>query len=368
MSNNLDDRVTSKLAHAHDESSTHHTKSEKLTTNTYYAIFDPRMPDLNYDCERVQDEICRIGRAWLELGVDGFRLDAAKYFYKPSRLKSNISWWTKFHNEMSQINPSVYLIGEVWDLSIRISPYLRSLNSVFNFELADMLISCILNEGNCSAMLNSYIRILNNYNKESNNREVIDAIFLSNHDQNRVMSVFNNNFLKAKMAAGLLLTLPGLPFIYYGEEIGMLGMKPHDKYRREPFLWSSTNTQGQTTWLEPLYTKISNGCIPLDQQINDPNSLFNYYKNLIHLRCQSDILLYGSLKPITTRIRCLGMFEREYNNKSIFIAHNVGSRIQRFTIPEKYSQIIFSTQNEYDIMGNRQFNLKGYSTIIIESK
>jgi alpha-amylase len=353
--------MASKLSH------THNTKSDKVTTNTYYAIFDPRMPDLNYDCELVQDEVCRIGRTWLELGVDGFRLDAAKYFYKPSRLKSNISWWRKFHNEMSQINPSVYLIGEVWDLSIRIAPYLRSLDSLFNFELADMIISCILYEGNCSSMLNSYVRILNNYRKESD-KEVIDAIFLSNHDQNRVMSVFNNDLFKAKMAAGLLLTLPGLPFIYYGEEIGMLGMKPHDKYRREPFLWSSTNTQGQTTWLEPLYTKISNGCIPLDRQVNDPNSLFNYCKKLIHIRCQSDVLLFGSLKPLTTRIRCLGIFEREYNNKSMFIAHNLSSRIQRITIPEKYHQIIFSTQNGAEIMGNREFNLKGYSSIIIESK
>jgi glycosidase len=324
------------------------------------------MPDLNYDCERVHDEICRIGRTWLEFGVDGFRLDAAKYFSKPSHLKSNLSWWSKFRHEMSRINPSVYLIGEVWDLSKRIAPYLRSLDSVFNFELADMIISCILNEGNCSFMLNSYIRIINNYIKESNKQDILDAIFLSNHDQNRIMSIFNNHFSKAKIAAALLLTLPGLPFIYYGEEIGMLGMKPHDKYRREPFLWSSTNKQGQTTWLEPLYTKISNGCIPLDQQLNDPNSLVNHYKKFIHIRCQSDLLLFGLLKPISTRIRCLCLFERVYNNKSVFIAHNIGSRIQQIIIPENYSEIILSTQNENQIMSNRQFNLYGYSSIIIE--
>jgi alpha-amylase len=343
---------------------------DRITSaNTYYAIFDPRMPDLNYDCERVQDEICRIGRTWLELGVDGFRLDAAKYFYKPPRLKSNLAWWTKFRSEMSRINPSVYLIGEVWDLSNRIAPYLRSLDSIFNFELADMLISCILYEGNCSSMLNSYVRITNNYTKESN-KQIIDSIFLSNHDQNRVMSVFDNDLLKAKIAAALLLTLPGLPFIYYGEEIGMLGMTPHDKYRREPFLWSSIDTQGQTTWLEPLYTKISNGCIPLDQQLNDPSSLINHYKKLIHIRCQSDILLYGTLKPVVTRIRSLCLFEREYKNKSVLVAHNVGSRIQQISLPEKYrrdkGKMIFSTQNENHIMINERLNLEGYSSVMIE--
>ncbi|UJR32121.1 hypothetical protein I4U23_019589 [Adineta vaga] len=363
---NQDDRITSKLSSTHEETSTITTQSSKLSTNTYYAIFDPRMPDLNYDCERVQDEICRIGQTWLELGVDGFRLDAAKYFYKPSHLKSNISWWTKFRHAVSQINPSVYLIGEVWDLSNQIAPYLRSLDSVFNFELADLLISTILNEGNGSSLLNAYIRIMNIYQRETN-RQVLDAIFLSNHDQNRVMSVFNNNLSKGKLAAALLLTLPGLPFIYYGEEIGMLGMKPHDKYRREPFLWSTTQTQGQTTWLEPLYTKVSNGCVPLDQQLIDPNSLVNHYKKLIQTRCQSDVLLFGLLKHVATRIRSLCLFEREYNGKSVLIAHNLGHRMQRIPIPDNYYQIIFSTDNDKQNITNRQVNLQGFSTIIIES-
>lgn len=326
------------------------------------------MPDLNYDCQHVQDEICHIGRTWLEIGVDGFRLDAAKYFHKPSHLKSNLIWWSKFRQEMLRINPSVYLIGEVWDLSRYIAPYLQTLDSIFNFEFADMIISCILNEGNCTLLLNSYLRIINFYIKESKKDNIIDAIFLSNHDQNRIMSVFNQNINQAKIAASLLLTLPGLPFIYYGEEIGMLGMKPHDKYRREPFLWSTKNLQGQTTWLEPLYTKISNGCIPLDEQISNPQSIYNHYKNLIHFRCQSDILLFGLLKPISTRIHCLCLFERIYDKKSLFIAHNIGSKLQRINIPENYSQVIFSTQNDNEILivNNKQFHLQPYSTIILE--
>lgn len=336
-----------------------------LKKNTYYAIFDPRMPDLNYDCERVQDEICRIGRRWLELGVDGFRLDAAKYFHKPSQLKLNLSWWKKFREEMFKINPSVYLLGEVWDTSTRIAPYLHSLDSLFNFELAEMLVSCLVNEGNGSAMLNAYTRMMNIYLRESGKNDILDAIFLSNHDQNRIMSTLNNHLAKAKLAAALLLTLPGLPFIYYGEEIGMLGTTPHDKYRREPFLWSSTTKQGQTTWLESKYTTISNGCIPLDEQLKDPDSLVNHYKQLIHLRCQSEILLFGLLKPISTRIRSLCLFERIYENQSIYVAHNLGSRQQRITIPQEFNRIIFSTQNEKHSLTNRQLNLKAYSSVVI---
>ena len=337
--------------------------------DTYYALFDPRMPDLNYDCDRVHEEICRIGRTWLELGVDGFRLDAAKYFYKPSRLASNLAWWKKFREEMSRINPSVYLIGEVWDSSSRIAPYLRSLDSAFNFPLAEMLISCILNERHCSSMLNNYAQILNTYAKESQ-RVVIDAIFLSNHDQNRVMSMVNNDLTKAKLAAAFLLTLPGLPFIYYGEEIGMQGMKPPDKYLREPFLWSSTHTTGQTTWLDSAFTNVSQVCRPWDEQQTDPDSLLNHYKRLIRLRGQSDQLRLGSFKPIRTNTGCLCLFEREYEHRSVFIAHNVGSREQRITLPESRNQkrveLLFSTRQDTSLLEGDQVRLPGCSSIVVQ--
>ncbi|MEZ5069237.1 MAG: alpha-amylase family glycosyl hydrolase [Bacteroidia bacterium] len=70
------------------------------------------------------------------------------------------------------------------------------------------------------------------------NKDYKDIIFLTNHDQNRVMSELNNSFPKARIAATILLTLPGILYIYYGEEIGMRGMKP-DEYIREPMLFYS---------------------------------------------------------------------------------------------------------------------------------
>jgi alpha-glucosidase len=113
-----------------------------------------------------------------------------------------------------------------------------------------------------------------------------------------------------------------------------------------------------------MYTKVSNGCIPLDEQLTDPNSLVNHYKKFIHIRRQSDILLFGLLKPISIRIRSLCLFERVYNNKSLFIAHNIGSRKQQIILPKDYNEIILSTQNENSIPINRQFNLNAYSSVI----
>lgn len=82
-----------------------------------------------------------------------------------------------------------------------------------------------------------------------------DAIFLSNHDQNRVLSALGGDIQKGKLAASVLLTMPGTPYIYYGEEIGMLGMKP-DPNIREPFLW---NEKGK----DQMRTKLINNGVDL---------------------------------------------------------------------------------------------------------
>lgn len=97
-----------------------------------------------------------------------------------------------------------------------------------------------------------------------------DAIFLSNHDQNRVLSVLDGNLSNGKLAASILLTLPGTPYLYYGEEIGMLGIKP-DPNIQEPFLWEiQTNDSLRTNWIIPEFT-IDNTVVPLAAQSKDKN-------------------------------------------------------------------------------------------------
>jgi alpha-amylase len=123
--------------------------------------------------------------------------------------------------------------------------------------------------------------------------------FLTNHDQNRVMSVLNGNVDKAKVAAALLLTSPGTPFIYYGEEIGMQGMKPDEDIRR-PMQWNGDAKAGFTTgtpWRAPdtNYAQVN-----VAAESTDPNSLQSFYRTLINLRNQHPALKDGSLSLITT--------------------------------------------------------------------
>ena len=99
------------------------------------------------------------------------------------------------------------------------------------------------------------------------------ATFLSNHDQNRVMSVFSGNVDKAKVAASLLLTSPGTPFLYYGEEIGMQGRKP-DEDIRLPMQWSGEENAGFSAgkpWRNP---GADSPQVNVEAQLNDPIPCF----------------------------------------------------------------------------------------------
>lgn len=198
----------------------------------YYAVFDKAMPDLNYDNPKVRQEVINIGKFWLNQGADGFRLDAAMHIYSGETDK-NAAWWEEFQKALKQVKPDTYLVGEVWDRPNLIAPYLQGMDSCFNFDLAGKILDAV-QSGKDNGLASFENNVLNLYN--AYNPQAIDAPFLTNHDQERVMSVLNGDVNEAKLAASILFTMPGNPYIYYGEEIVMNGEKP-DEFLREPFKW-----------------------------------------------------------------------------------------------------------------------------------
>jgi alpha-amylase len=152
----------------------------------------------------------------------------------------------------------------------------------------------------------------------------IDATFLSNHDQNRVMSVFESDVGKARLAAAILLTLPGSPYLYYGEEIGMTGQKP-DQNIREPFLWEKREAdQARTRWIEPKHSTDAT-IVPAAEQAKDPASLLNFYKRLIALRNASRALTFGAMESVEVGRSEVCAFERSAEGESLLVVHNVSA-------------------------------------------
>ena len=192
----------------------------------YYGYFWEGMPDLNLENEAVTAELDGVADFWLqEMGVDGFRLDAAKHLIEDGDVVENtpetMTWLQGFRNRLHERHPEALVLGEVYDASIVTSSYVREggLDLTFDFGLASSTITA-LNSASAGALASSLAEVAEAYPRGSL------ATFLTNHDQNRIASQVNGNAASLRLAATLLLTGPGVPFIYYGEELGMTGTKP----------------------------------------------------------------------------------------------------------------------------------------------
>lgn len=289
----------------------------------YFGLFWAGMPDLNYNNPEVTADMLKVTDFWLtEVGVDGFRVDAAKHLIEEGSRRENTpathTWLKGFYTAYKEQNPQAYAIGEVFGAgSSVIKSYTGDqLDHVFNFEMSSGMINSI-NGGANSGITSAYkfsFQDLPDFNY---------ATFLTNHDQNRVMSVFNGDVRKAKAAATLLLTSPGTPFIYFGEEIGMTGRKP-DEDIRVPMQWSMDENAGFTTgtpWRSP------NGdyqTTNVAAQSDDPNSLLRHYQSLIQLRKEHPALLLGNAALVDTGNPAVFALMRQSNHESVLILVNLG--------------------------------------------
>lgn len=332
---------------------------------SYYGFFWGGMPDLNFDNPEVKEEIFKIGRFWLnEVGVDGFRLDAARHIFPDDRPEDNHAWWQEFRAEMEKVKPDVYLVGEVWDSTEKVAPYLTGLHALFNFDMSYAITKAAA-KGEADSLVEKHKAIRDFYSGVT--EQFIDATFLTNHDQNRIMSELEANPEKAKMAAALLLTLPGSPYIYYGEEIGMTGKKP-DEHIREPFLWEPNGEDElRATWIEPTYSTGKN-VQPLSLQKNDSTSVYHHYKNLIGLRNSSPSLTFGSLEEAETKVPQVVAFRRENEEEKLLVLHNLSGETKNIRLKgadQQYDNFFFSG-NAAAYGKKNNVSLPPYSTLILK--
>ena len=265
----------------------------------YYGIFGGSMPDLNYTNPEVTAFMEKVVHFWLtNVGLDGFRLDAVKYLIEEGTKLENTRpthlWLQNFYTTYKADKPDAYTVGEIYGAGAFLAKTYtgNQLDQVFNFEMASGFVNSAAGEANTG--MNSAIAFML---KDMPDGQF--ATFLTNHDQNRVMSVLNGNVNQAKIAAALMLTAPGTPYIYYGEEIGMQGKKP-DEDIRLPMQWSAQANAGfssATPWRTPAsdYPHVN-----VAAESSDPNSLLNFYQALIALRHQHSALQDGTISLVTS--------------------------------------------------------------------
>jgi len=329
----------------------------------YYSQFGGNMPDLNYDNPRLRQEVFKIGRFWAsEVKVDGFRLDAARHIFPDERQQDNHWWWEYFLQEMRKINKDFYLVGEVWAPAEVVGPYLKGIPALFDFDMGGAIIKAVNSErGDSIPVMHKKIRDF----YQQVNPDYVDATFLTNHDQNRIMSSVNGNADKAKMAAALLMTLPGSPYLYYGEEIGMLGRKP-DEFIREPFLWDvKGKDKSRATW-EVARNSTDTSIVPMAVQMKDKNSMYNFYKTFIGVRNGSKALTYGNLEPMNVGANEVCAFVRSTNDESLLVLHNLSKADVNLNLPDnlkEYGKVAF--KNKDASVKNNALKIPAYSTLIL---
>jgi glycosidase len=328
----------------------------------YYGFFIGGMPDLNFDNQKVREEIYEIGRFWLEdVGVDGFRLDAAKHIFPDDRPKDNHAFWKEFRAEMTKIKPDVYLVGEVYDMKEVVAPYLPGLPALFNFDFHYTLLESYRKEDGM-LLAKKQKEVLDFY--QNITEEFIDATFSSNHDQPRLLNSLDENPKKLKQAITILMSMPGAPYLYYGEEIGMLGKKP-DENIREPFLWDiQANDTGRATWINAAYSR-DEVVTPLAIQKSMSTSYFNHYRELIKLRNTNRALALGNLELFEGNLpQPIMAFYRNYEDQELLVIHNLSEIEHNIAIPEEFKGVLFSFGNASLESGN--VRVPAYASIILE--
>jgi alpha-amylase len=308
----------------------------QLGEDYYYSIFWSGMPDLNYDNKAVRDEMKKTAKFYLDMGIDGFRLDAAMHIY--TDLDKNLAWWKEFNNYVKSQNSNAVLVGEVWTDTTVISSYMKSLDSCFNFPASKEIIDGI-NGGAVGTLASTLKNIYATYEKD--NKAYIDSPFLTNHDMNRVMSTLNDSE-KCKVAAAILLTLPGTPYIYYGEETGMEGTKP-DESLREPFIWSNKDVSKNSNWETSLNDANK---IAANVQMSDKNSIFNFYKAMIDLRNKSDALKYGTFEEVNVKDVNILAYKRVKDKKEVYVYINISKGNIKEKINFNKGTILYSNKRE----------------------
>jgi alpha-glucosidase len=380
---------------------------DENTKQYYFHSFLKEQPDLNWRNPKVREEMYSIMKFWLDMGVDGFRLDVANCFIKDRLLRNNpskflkglrsydrqIHYFDRDRVELHEIFKEIRTILDSYDNRMCVGEIMQDLpgnvfvpaeyygnhdelNLAFNF-------SFLFSSWNAK----SFFRIIDEFEKALGPNQQPNYT-LSNHDFPRHISRYSKDghtIPRAKLAAMLLLTLRGTPFLYYGEEIGMtrewvarkemkdpVGKKywpifPGRDPERLPMCWDQSIGYGfseSKPWL-PYHSKSSE--INVKNQIKDSESLFNVYRNLIEIRRTHESLQIGAMECILLSDDEVIGIRRHTKEESIYIFMNFSSKSKVFQVPQiwKLKEVLYSTIDlESEEVGKTVLSLKGDQGII----
>ena len=297
----------------------------------YFAAFDKSMPDLNYgpydkaSQSAAFKDLANSADKWIKMGVNGLRLDAVLWIYQ-NRATANASFLKQWYDHCNQTYKNrggqgdIYMVGEAWEETGKIKEYYKGLPSLFNFSywwtLKDRISKA---RGNDFAATVLWFR--DQYKPFRS--DFIDAIKLSNHDEDRAGSDLNRDKQKMKLAAAVLLTSPGKPFIYQGEELGYWGIKENgDEYIRTPMKWNKDGSVPASALNGKVDYSMVTGSISVEYQLEQEGSVLNTYKKFTRARNSYKALASGEMAEVMCSTNAIALWTMSAEGQTVLVAHN----------------------------------------------
>lgn len=367
----------------------------EATQDYYLHLFSKKQPDLNWENPKVRQEMYQAMRFWLDKGIDGFRLDVIPFISKPQdfpdvqadkqpimaliEMCANGPRMHEFLQEMHQevlAHYDCFTVGEAIGVGTQEAPLYvaearKELHTIYHFD--HMFLNRDPNHPNPVAYkLSDLKQVISAWDKALEN-EGWNTFYLGNHDQPRAISRFGHPAAReasGKVLATLLFTLRAIPFVYQGDEFGMINqafsavdqindidtLNQYQEYKaqggaegsfllyanqisrdhaRTPFQWDDSAfagfTKGEKPWLmvHANYTQIN-----ATQAQQDENSLWNYYKQIIALRKNSPCLIYGTYKDLEPTHEQICAYTRTLGKEKILVLLNFSEQAQSYSLKE----------------------------------
>lgn len=392
----------------------------------YLHLFDKTQADLNWRNPNVRHEMRDILRFWMGKGVKGFRFDVVNLLSKPEKYENDFEGdGRRFYTDgpdiheylrelCAEVNDAgLITVGEMSSTSIEhcirySNPKERELSMCFSFHHLKVDYRQQEKWALQPPDFMQLKKLLNDWQLGMQNGDGWNALFWSNHDQPRILSRFGNDqeyhSQSAKMLAAVMYLMRGTPYIYQGEEIGMTNAYFEDisQYRdvesinyynilsgkgiakeeilnilqersrdnsRTPMQWDSGENAGFSSGTPWLAVNPNHNRINVQSVMQQPDSIFAWYKQLIQLRKQSDTVALGSYKPLLEENNSVFAFCREYNESRMLVIANFTADHVQVLLPEEETHAMQCIMSNYHTRScSRQMSLKPYETIICQNR
>ena len=328
----------------------------------FQGAFGSWMPDLNYG--KVADAatsrpfmaLAASADKWIDLGVDGFRLDAVKHIYSNERGPENPAflelWYDQcnvsYHRTHSK---DIYMVGEVWMGASDVAPYYKGLPACFEFDFWERL-KWVLTQRTGCYFANDLMGYRNLYRSVRSN--AIPATKLTNHDETRAATILGRDQAKLKQAAAFLMTAEGEPYIYQGEELGYWGKDSDDggadEYVRAPIVWDNIYSAPTKELNGKFDMSMLTNEISVTSQEADENSLLRVYYDWTYARNSCPALAGGKMSAHpkynnnnTQDKTVAAWYMTASDGSKALVLHNVGASAVSLSLPDdKLSEKVVS--------------------------